>query len=136
VDGDFSMARARFTDDDPAGSHIPGALGRVLAAGFSISESGRLGGSLRLRHFGPRDLTENGSVRSRATTIFNGRLAFRAARQSEIVFDLFNLFDTTASDIDYFYRSRLRGEPAAGIDDIHSHPALPRTLRIGLNVAF
>ena len=134
VDGDFSMARARFADED-AGSRIPGALGRVLAAGISISESSRLGGSLRVRHFGPRDLTEDGSVRSRATTIFSGRLAVRAPRQSEIVFDLFNLFNTTVSDIDYFYRSRLRGEPA-GIDDIHSHPALPRTLRIGLNVAF
>jgi hypothetical protein len=39
-----------------------------------------------------------------------------------------------SSDVDYFYRSRLRGEPATGIDDIHFHPTLPRTAHISLNI--
>ena len=30
------------------------------------------------------------------------------------------------SDIDYFYVSRLPGEPTAGIGDVHTHPTLPR----------
>jgi hypothetical protein len=37
-----------------------------------------------------------------------------------------------SSDIDYHYPSRLPGEPAGGIDDIHFHPTLPRTARINL----
>jgi hypothetical protein len=40
------------------------------------------------------------------------------------------------SDIDYFYASRLPGESAAGVEDIHLHPTLPRTARIGLLLAF
>ena len=40
------------------------------------------------------------------------------------------------SDIDYFYVSRLPGEPAAGIADVHTHPALPRTVRVGLQLSF
>jgi hypothetical protein len=36
------------------------------------------------------------------------------------------------SDIDYFFASRLRGEPLEGVDDIHFHPAVPRTARVGL----
>ena len=41
-----------------------------------------------------------------------------------------------ASDIDYFYTSRLPGEPAEGVDDIHFHPVLPRTARLNLIVGF
>jgi hypothetical protein len=39
-----------------------------------------------------------------------------------------------ASDIDYYYTSRLPGEPLGGIDDIHLHPAAPRTARVSLIV--
>ena len=44
------------------------------------------------------------------------------------------LFNAEVSDIDYFYTSRLSDEPAAGIDDIHTHPALPRSFRFGLRL--
>jgi hypothetical protein len=52
------------------------------------------------------------------------------------VLEAFNLFNAEVSDIDYFYASRLPGEPAAGVDDIHLHPALPRSARIGIQLAF
>jgi len=39
------------------------------------------------------------------------------------------------NDIQYFYASRLPGEPAAGVDDYHIHPMEPRTWRLGLRVA-
>jgi hypothetical protein len=32
--------------------------------------------------------------------------------------------------------SRLPGEPAEGVEDIHFHPAVPRTARLSLIVAF
>jgi hypothetical protein len=48
----------------------------------------------------------------------------------------FNLFDAEVSDIDYFYASRLPGEPSDGVEDIHTHPALPRSARIGIQFAF
>jgi len=34
------------------------------------------------------------------------------------------------SDVDYFYASRLPGEPAEGVDDIHFHPAESRSARL------
>jgi len=40
-----------------------------------------------------------------------------------------NLFDSRSSDVDYFYASRLPGEAAARIEDIHFHPVEPFTLR-------
>ena len=53
-----------------------------------------------------------------------------------LALDVFNLFDAEDSDIDYFYTSRLPGEPADGVDDIHFHPTLPRTARLNLIVGF
>ncbi len=53
-----------------------------------------------------------------------------------VAVDVFNLFDARASDIDYFYTSRLPGEASGGVDDFHFHPVLPRTARINLIVGF
>ena len=50
--------------------------------------------------------------------------------------DVFNLFDRKASDIDYAYASRLKGEAAGGVDDIHFHPVEPRSLRVTLATSF
>ena len=56
--------------------------------------------------------------------------------RARIHVDVFNLLNRQVSDIDYFYRSRLPGEGADGVDDVHFHPALPRSIRVGLNLAF
>jgi hypothetical protein len=45
---------------------------------------------------------------------------------------VFNVFDSKSSDIDYFYTSRLPGEPFTGIDDVHTHPVEPISFRFSL----
>ena len=50
--------------------------------------------------------------------------------------DVFNLLNEHVSDIDYYFASRLPGEPLAGVDDIHFHPAVPRTLWISAVIGF
>ncbi len=135
-DADVALSHARFRDDDPSGDHIPGAVEQVIAAGVAVDDVHRMFGSVRLRYFGSRDLTENGSVRSGPTTLVNAQSGVRLSPSMRIVLDVFNLFNTEASDIDYFYTSRLRGEPTGGVDDVHVHPALPRSVRIGLQFEF
>jgi hypothetical protein len=135
-DGDLAFSRARFRDDDPAGDSIPGSLDRVISAGVTVEPRQRLFGSIRVRHFGPRPLLEDASVTSRSTTLWNGGLGYQFSSKARLVLEVFNLFDARVSDIDYFYRSRLIGEPAGGVNDIHTHPALPRTARIGLELSF
>jgi len=136
ADADVSFSRARFTDADAAGTHIPGAIDRVIAGGITVEPSQRVFGSLRLRHFGPRPLIEDASVTSRATTLWNGEAGYRVSPRARIVLEVFNLFDADASDIDYFYTSRLLGEPEEGVDDIHTHPALPRSVRVAFHFSF
>jgi hypothetical protein len=136
LDADLAFTRARFTDDDPVGTRIPGALDRVISAGVTVEPRNPLFGSLRVRHFGPRSLLEDASVTSKSTTLWNGEVGYRLSPNARIVLEAFNIFDAEVSDIDYFYTSRLRGEPAGGVDDVHLHPALPRSARIGLQFSF
>ena len=136
VDADFAYARARFTEDDPAGNHIPGAIEGVASAGVSVNNLSGFFGSVRLRYFGPRALIEDDSVRSKSSTLVNLKLGWQAASWARLTLDVYNLFNTQASDIDYYYTSRLPGEPAEGVDDIHFHPVDSRTIRAGLTLTF
>jgi hypothetical protein len=134
ADADVAWSHARFTDDDPAGGHIPGAANVITSLGVTVEPSSRVFGSLRLRYFGPRPLIEDDSVRSAATSLLNGQIGLRVSTRLRVVLDAFNLLNAAASDIDYYYTSRLPGEPAEGVDDIHTHPTIPRTARISARV--
>lgn len=136
AEADVSFSRARFTDDDPAGDNIPGSLDRVVSAAVTVEPRRRVFGSIRLRHFGPRPLIEDASVKSESTTIWNGEIGYEFSSRARLTLESFNLFDSDVSDIDYFYTSRLPGEPPGGVDDIHLHPSLPRSARVTLQVGW
>jgi len=136
LDADLAASQARFTDDDPAGNFIPGSIDKVASVGATIADLGAWSGQFQLRYFGPRPLTEDNSVRSKSTTLAYLRVGYRISPNLKVALDVFNLFDRKASDIDYFYTSRLQGEPAAGIDDVHFHPVEPRRFRASLVASF
>ena len=135
-DGDLSLSRARFVDFDPAGQFVPEAVNTVISAGASVDNFHKTFGSLRLRYFGPRTLIEDDSVRSKATTLLNFEGGYQFVKSLRTNLQIYNLFDSRVSDIDYYFASRLPGEPIGGVDDIHVHPAVPRTLRVSLVVGF
>lgn len=66
----------------------------------------------------------------------NVETGYNVAARTRLFVDALNLFDSRSSDIDYYYASRLAGEPADGIEDIHTHPVQPRTVRVGLAITF
>ena len=78
----------------------------------------------------------NDSIKSKATSLVNLQLGYQPLAHLRTTLDLFNLFDVEASDIDYYFTSRLPGEPLAGVDDLHFHPAVPRTLRLAATITF
>jgi hypothetical protein len=61
VDMDYAFTRARFTDSDPAGSYIPGAISGVGKLAVSVDHLGVFFGSMQFRYLGKRALTEDGS---------------------------------------------------------------------------
>jgi TonB dependent receptor-like, beta-barrel/Carboxypeptidase regulatory-like domain/TonB-dependent Receptor Plug Domain len=136
VDGDLALSRAHFTDVDPTGERIPGSVEAVVSLGVTLDSLRNVFGSVRLRYFGPRPLVEDDSIRSKATSLVNLETGYRLTRSVRVAVDVFNLLNAKDSDIDYYYPSRLAGEPAGGVNDIHFHPALPRTARVHLQVGF
>jgi outer membrane receptor protein involved in Fe transport len=136
VDGDVALSRAHFTDVDLSGERVPGSVESVVSLGVTLDSLRNVFGSVRLRYFGPRPLVEDDSIRSQATSLVNVEAGYRLTRSVRVALDVFNLLNARDSDIDYYYPSRLPGEPAGGINDIHFHPALPRTARIHLQVGF
>ena len=108
----------------------------IVSAGLTAEAIGQAFGSIRFRYFGRRPLVEDGRVMSSATGLVNAQIGYHFRHNLHLVVDVFNLLNATASDVDYFYASRLPGEPAGGIDDLHSHPAPPRTARLVVRVQF
>ncbi len=136
LDADLSVSRARFTEFDPVGDHIPGSIESVASFGVTVTDYGPWFGQFQLRYFGPRALMEDDSVRSKATTLAYARVGYKISPAVKVALDVFNLFDRKASDIDYFYASRLKGEPVDGVNDIHFHPVEPRSFRVTLTANF
>jgi TonB dependent receptor/Carboxypeptidase regulatory-like domain/TonB-dependent Receptor Plug Domain len=136
ADADLAWSRARFTDGDPAGRFIPGAAELIASLGLTVDRRSGLFGSARMRYFGGRPLLEDDRVRSKSTSLVNGQLGYHLTPRMHVVLDLFNLFNPDSSDIDYFYASQLPGEPDGGVDDIHTHPTLPRTARLVFRIQF
>jgi hypothetical protein len=135
VDADYAWAHARFTEHDPAGDRIPGAVETVVSMGVTIHrDSGWFGGA-RLRYFGPAPLVEDDSVRSESTLLVNADVGYRFSDRFEVVATVFNALDAEDNDISYFYESQLPGE-AAPVEDLHFHPVEPRTLRVTASYRF
>jgi len=135
-DADLAYSRARFRDTQPVGVRIPGAVEGVGSAGVTLQGRGPISGSVRLRYFGPRPLIEDNSVRSKPSTTLNAQMTCRLTSRYSLTLDAFNVTNAKASNIDYYYTSRLPGEPSEGIADIHTHPLEPFTLRASFTVSF
>lgn len=136
LDADASYTRARFTDPDPSGDRVPGAVEGVGSAGIEYSPGRGGHAGLRMRHVGPRPLTMDGFVRAPATTLWDAEVGFRWRGRWAALLEFSNVFDRKVSDAEYFYVSRLPGEPLAGVTDLHRHPEPPRTVRLTLSTSW
>ena len=140
LDADLAVSRARFTEPDPGdptlGNRIPGSIQTVASVGATVTDLGPWFGQFQLRYFGPRALDENNDQRSKATTLAYLRAGYKINQNVRVALDVFNLFNRQGSDIDYYYASRLKGEPVGGVNDIHFHPVEPRSFRVSLIANF
>jgi outer membrane receptor protein involved in Fe transport len=135
IDFDVAISKARYRDNDPAGNHIPGAINKVASLGLTVTDWHDWFGALQLRYLGPRPLIEDNSVRSNSTMTAYARVGYKLNPKATLTLDVFNLFDRKASDIDYYYSSRLASE-ATEVNDYHFHPVEPRTARLTLHYSF
>ena len=171
IDADLAMTHARFRgyDSDQAaayaslagypeaqfgnapGNYIPNASPMVASAGITLGEKTAWFGSVRWRYLAASPLTEDNAFRSAATSIFNGRLGYRADNGWRIQLDVLNLFNAQANQITYAYGSLLKTDTLTnlctggvapvvvcqnGVMDYVLHPVEPLTFRLTVAGAF
>ncbi len=130
---DINLAAAASHARYNNGDYIPNALEYVVTGGITAQLTSRLTATLTGRILGPAPLIEDNSARSDATAFFNGLVDYDFGAFN-VKLECLNLFDSHGDEIQYFYTSRLPGEPAEGVDDYHIHPFEPRTFRISLRI--
>ncbi len=135
VEADFAWTDAQFRGSAPEGDEIPGALEWVVSGAISAQYPGGWFGSLRARYFDGAPLVEDGSVESDGSTIAHLALGWSNDTWRAQV-DVLNLLDSDDHDIDYFYASRLPGEAADGVEDVHYHVFEPRQVRASVSYKF
>lgn len=131
-DSELAVSEARFRNE-PIDRYVENAVPIALSAGVTAGKATGPYGTLRARYFSSRPLTADESVMSRDSLVCNARVGYRREKW-DVYLEVLNLFDSDANDIEYYYESRLPGEPAAGIADVHFHPMEPLTLRTGVTV--
>jgi len=131
-DLDASYVHTRFVGQ--AQPFIPGALENTLVGGITWTPATHgIFAALHVRRFGSYPLVQSDSVRAPSTMVSNADAGYSLAAGVRVQLTLLNIFNSLGDDIDYYYASRLPGEPAAGVMDQHLHPIEPRQLRVSLS---
>ncbi|HEX5162551.1 MAG TPA: TonB-dependent receptor [Steroidobacteraceae bacterium] len=135
LDADLAWSHARFSEFEPAGDRIPGAVERVASLGAAVQHPGGWFGGARFRHFGAAPLIENDSVRSDPTTVVNLEVGRHFGKRFTLALAAYNVLDSEDNDITYFYESKLPSE-LQPVEDRHFHPVEPRTIRLTVETRF
>jgi TonB dependent receptor/TonB-dependent Receptor Plug Domain len=149
---DFDLAEswARFTSPDAAdaapvtpgsttlglgGTRVPEAVGAVISSGITLHDWQGFSASLRLRYFGPRDLTSDGLYQSRSTLLLNAEAGYQINKTWRVSAELLNLLDSRDHDIDYAYVSKITPTATPAFTDVF-HPVEPFQVRVGVTAQF
>jgi outer membrane receptor protein involved in Fe transport len=127
LSGDVTASRARFTNGDA----VPLAPRLTARGDLTVRLPWGLSASLEVRHLGERYASEDREQTARGYTLVDvgGRYRYKSL---EVFLTLENLLDVDYREAQFFFTSRLRGEPAAGVDDIHFTPGQPRAVTGGV----
>ena len=130
-DGTYTT-QAKFVD---TGGAIPLAPRWTARADFTARLPFGLSSSLEMRHIGDRWADEDRQQTARGYTLLNFTSRYRY-KNFEAFLSIENLTNTDWREAQLFFTSRLQGEPAGGVDDIHYTPGTPRSFFGGIAVRF
>jgi hypothetical protein len=164
VDFDISDSRAQFTQVDPddatqyvtnssitingnpvgsfyaqqsgpGGKLVPEAVRVVISSGITLHDYKGVSSSLRLRYFGPRDLTSDGLFQSSQTVLLNGEVGYQFFKKWHVTAEVLNMLDRKDADIDYAYVYQIAPTAAPGFGRVN-HPTEPFLVRFSLGSSF
>lgn len=134
VDADMTFTKARLVGVG-ADDRIPNSVDRTASLGLIVNNLENWSGGLRVRYLGAAPLIEDNSMRSDATLLLNAQAQYQLSQHWTLGLEVMNLLDSDDNDIAYFYESRLPWE-ATPVEDLHFHPAEPRSVRLTLQARF
>jgi outer membrane receptor protein involved in Fe transport len=125
-------ANAEFVD---TGFPIPLAPKLTARADLTARLPWGLSSSFEMRHIGDRVADDFGHHTARGYTLFNLTSRYRY-KNWEAFLSIENLTNVDWREAQFFFTSRLPGEPAEGVDDIHFTPGTPRSFFGGIAFRF
>jgi outer membrane receptor protein involved in Fe transport len=129
--GNFTYTKATFDNGDA----VPLAPRWTALADLTARWPWGLSVDLAVLYLGPRYLTEDRSVIAKGYTLttLTARYRYKAI---EAFVSLNNALNQNYSEGQLYYTSRLRGEPAEGVTDVHFTPGAPISVFGGLALRF
>ena len=129
--GDVTWSRAEFD----TGGAVPLAPRLTARADLTARLPWGLSSSLGMRYLGDRYADEDRHQTARGYMIFDWTARYRY-KWLEAFVSIENLTNTEYREAQFFFTSRLPGEPATGVPDIHYTPGNPISVMGGLALRF
>ena len=130
---DATALRARYRDQ--AREPVAGAAERYAMAGATFRNGKLWSASLFVSYLGSRPGPEEDDARLRSSSTVSAQVSTRLGKHTRINFDVLNVFNQRAGEVDYFAGSRLWTQPGT-LDGFLFHPAEPRGFRIRVRTRF
>jgi hypothetical protein len=139
--GSFSQDRARFTSPFADGTghvgyYLPNAPFATGSFTAYVKDQGPWSGSLALRYLGAYPLSSDDAVQGSGYHEWNADVHYAFGSGWGVALGVYNILNTKANAMEYWYVDRLPGEPAAGAADVHIHPLEPISARLTLSKKF
>jgi len=134
LDADFAFTSARYLNAPGNAQDVPQSVGTVIGSGAVIKFPYDIFGTIRVRHFGHVPLNEQGTAQQGDTTLVNLGAGYQYEKL-KLEVDVFNLFDSKANDIAYFYQYAYP-QGAAPVEGVLAHPVVPRQVRATVTLSF
>lgn len=136
----FSKPRYRTADLAAYGlnePYIADAPNFIYSAGILLDGLGGWSGSLQWRRLGTHSLDDgNKYPQDSGYSEWNIDIGYAFVGGWKAQVAIFNLFGSKEAAADYYYTSRLPGEPAEGVTGFQTHPLEPRSARFSITKYF
>jgi outer membrane receptor protein involved in Fe transport len=137
----YSGDHARYTttyDDGTGhpGRYLPNAPFATGSFNVYVKDLGAWSGSLGYRYLSAYPLSPDNAVQGHGYGEWSGDAHYVLGHGWSAGIGIYNITDKKADAAEFWYTDRLRGEPAAGIADVHVHPLEGRTARLTIAKSF
>ena len=115
------------------GPYIQDAPNFIYSAGILVDNLSGWSGGLQWRRLGTHSLSDGDKLpQDKGYSEFNLDVSYTLGDGWKLGVSVFNIFDSKDDAADYYYTTRLPGEPAEGVTDFQVHPLEPRSARFSV----